>query len=96
MTLPNGRSYDLGGPEEARAYLRDTLCLGGTCGLGERAMNSAMNWTAVVVIPATEQCYAADTEGGERIMGAELFRPEDDPRDDVALIGVPCGLPGYI
>jgi len=97
MTLPNGRSYDLGETEEAGRYFRDVLKLGGICGFGDRALDCAVNWPAAVVIPATGQCYGAETEEGDQVMGrGDLFRTEAEKRDEPALVGVSRGLPGYV
>jgi hypothetical protein len=96
MTLPNGRSYDLGSADETRRYFRDVLKLGGICGFGERALNCATNWPVVMVIPATEQCYAADTVEGDKVMGSNLFGEKEAEKDEVILLGISPGLPSYV
>lgn len=76
LSLPDGRSYELGDAQSTLIYFTNVLQLGL---LGERAMDSARNWYTAIVIPKENRCYGAETKESmteyQRLFGTATEEP---------------------
>lgn len=75
LSLPDGRSYELGNAQSTLIYFNNVLQLGM---LGERAMDSARNWYTSIVIPKDNRCFRAETKESQTDY-QRLFQTEPDP-----------------
>lgn len=78
LSLKDGRSFEIGETEDARAFFKYHFENGKYAEIGQRGMDSARNWYVAVVIPEQNRCFGVETEESQSEYD-RLFKTEPEP-----------------